>query len=109
MRERHLGTGRSISRPLRRTQCAVALAVALALSGCASRPDYTYARESRNDRPYRGGAAAVPDERPKDPSVGEPSAFDLFAFLGVFALAFTHGVDYIGSVSAPPPPPIPDR
>jgi hypothetical protein len=43
-----------------------ALSAILLVAGCATH-DYTYARETRFDRPYLGGAASVPDEPPPKP------------------------------------------
>jgi len=51
------------ARPSRLARAA-ALVAAVAAAGCASE-DYSYARESRFDRPYRGGAASAPTERPR--------------------------------------------
>jgi len=42
------------------------LAAILLVAGCATH-DYTYARETRFDRPYLGGAAPVPEGPPSRP------------------------------------------
>jgi hypothetical protein len=94
----------------RRVRCAAALVAALSMTACTS-PDYTYARESRHERPYRGGAASVPDEEPADPNVKAPTPFDAFAFFGFVALLFTRPESYSPGRPqsqfgpAPPPPP----
>lgn len=109
MRDGLSGRGRVRRGTARRAACALLIAAQIAPAGCATPADYSYARETRNERPYRGGAAAVPERRPPDPDAREPSALDLFAWLGVFAIAFTHGIDYVGTAHAPPPPPPPER
>lgn len=120
MRERNSAPIRPSPHPARRTsvggswrctQRAAALLAALATAACST-PDYTYARETRSERPYRGGAAAVPDEKPENPNAKGPEPLDVFALFGVIALMFSRPESYSPGRSqpqfgppAPPPPP----
>ena len=70
------------------------LGAAVLAAGCAS-PDYTYARESRMDRAYLGGAANVPDRQPQPECAHtRPSAVDFFGFFAAWALMFSNNVDH---------------
>ncbi len=121
MRKRHLGPagssprrerGTSIRGSWRRAQRTAMVLVAIATAGCST-PDYSYARESRNDRPYRGGAASVPDEEPADPRASGASRFEGLAVFSILALMLTRPESYSPgpprSQFGPPPPPPPPQ
>ena len=80
---------------------AAGFVVVAALCAACSTQKYSHARETRSERTYLGGAAAVPDE---PPAAAAPSAFDLFAWLGAIALGWTHGVDATAPSNQPYPP-----
>jgi hypothetical protein len=83
--------------PIRRVLAAAALAVPLLAAGCASH-DYRAARETRFDRPYRGGAAAVPDEveKPASECVDADSPVLAIPLFGIrFVLPFFHAPDHV--------------
>lgn len=77
----------------------LAAAALLLAAGCSS-TNYSRARETRFDRPYRGGAASVPegDASPRrvDPRSSAEGAYTMFAFLGAIATMAFHGQFHSG-------------
>jgi hypothetical protein len=101
-------------RPTRRFQAA-AILIAVFAAGCATE-DYGYAREHRFDRPYRGGAANVPDKPPQSTSCQSTKSetVAVLAYFTAIAIAIVGHADVSVPLSPPlpplpPPPPPPSR
>ena len=84
----------------------VGAALALAVAGCASSPDYSYMRESRFDRPYRGGAANVPDSRPEPERrpMSDGETVGWLAYLGAIGAAIAGHASWSFQTPTSPPP-----
>jgi len=84
----------------------VAALALLALAACASHEDYGYARETRFDRPYRGGAAGVNAVKPapESRSLSAAETFAALLYLFGFGAAATGHADFSTSPGGPTGP-----